>query len=216
MGKTDSITKKKKKSTLKCRCCSKALHDNYHFIYDDEGKKLNIEFLLLDSIGLRTNESDGSTQAICEPCLKQVYQTYEFKQRCLNATTEESGEDEDNVSVDEEPTEEVIEEMLPNICNEEIIDDYEPDAYEALKLGKDPLTLQNDNEYDANSVGNDDLEDNDMFYLEEEYLDDQAVEVGERQTLTEDDRSEINENDIEKRELKIFSEFDYALRCLQQ
>lgn len=54
-------------------------------VYDAAGKERNIEFMLYDYIGKQLSEADGDHQAICDTCLTQLIQCYEFKQKCIQA-----------------------------------------------------------------------------------------------------------------------------------
>lgn len=87
-----TATKKRKRPMLKCKCCQIALTSDYHFIYDDRGIELNIETLLYEAVGIQVSESDGAQQAICDACLQQTIQTYEFKQRCWQANLQNDGD----------------------------------------------------------------------------------------------------------------------------
>lgn len=81
----------------KCKCCGSTISGDFQLIYDDEGKRLNVEFLLFDYVGKKVRESDGGNQAICSDCLKQLVQCYEFKKKCNEAgndSTSTEGESE--------------------------------------------------------------------------------------------------------------------------
>lgn len=80
----------------KCKCCNTAISKSFRFIYDEEGKELNIEFLLFDCVGKKVSEKNGADQAICTKCLLQLQQSYEFKRKCLEATDESDGSDNEN------------------------------------------------------------------------------------------------------------------------
>lgn len=83
----------------KCKCCNSALGAvASHLIFDEAGKQRNIAFLLFDYIGRRVIERDGDRQAVCENCLRQLIQCYEFKQKCMRANADDDSEDD----VDEE------------------------------------------------------------------------------------------------------------------
>lgn len=92
----NSPCKKKKKPINKCKCCNSALGSYYHLIYDENGTNLNIARLLQDSVGISINVADGEDQAICDGCLQQVIQTYNFKQKCLQAADDGDTSDEEN------------------------------------------------------------------------------------------------------------------------
>lgn len=101
MGKTKS-------GKNKCKCCGTSLSRDYQLVYDEEGKRKNIEFLLFDYIGKKLSETDGLDQAICKDCLKQLIQCHEFKRKCLEVNDQSSSEDdsdkncEDNDEVDDQ------------------------------------------------------------------------------------------------------------------
>lgn len=75
----------------KCKCCNTAISKSFRLIYDEEGRELNIEFLLLDCVGKKVSEKNGLDQAICTKCLLQLQQSYDFKKKCL-----EAGDDSDD------------------------------------------------------------------------------------------------------------------------
>lgn len=87
------------KKQRKCKCCNTAISKSFRYIYDEEGKELNIEFLLLDCLGKKVSERNGLDQVICTKCLLQLQQSYEFKKKCLEAADDsevsENNEDED-------------------------------------------------------------------------------------------------------------------------
>lgn len=86
----------------KCKCCGSTLSGDFQLIYDDEGKMLNVEFLLFDYIGRRVSESDGVNQAICRDCLKQLVQCYEFKKKCTEASNDSTSSESESESEEAE------------------------------------------------------------------------------------------------------------------
>lgn len=99
----------RKSKTNKCKCCNSALGAvASHLIFDEAGKRQNIAFLLFDYLGKQVNESDGVQQAVCDSCLRQLIQCYEFKQKCVQANEEDS-DDEDCIE-EEGETNDIIEE----------------------------------------------------------------------------------------------------------
>lgn len=124
----------KKSKANKCKCCNSALGAvASHLIFDDAGKQQNIAFLLYDYIGRRVIESDSDRQAVCENCLKQLVQCYEFKQRCVQATEADS-EDED----------EYDEYQVESNGNSE----EESDAAEIIETPNAPMLVKSETEYD--------------------------------------------------------------------
>lgn len=89
-----STTKSEKPK--KCKCCNTLISKSFRFIYDEEGKELNIEFLLFDCVGKRVSEKNGLDQAICTKCLLQLQQSYEFKKKCLEAADDSDASDSDS------------------------------------------------------------------------------------------------------------------------
>lgn len=87
----------KKSKANKCKCCNSVLGAvASHLIFDDAGKQQNIAFLLFDYIGRRVIESDGDRAAVCDNCLKQLVQCYEFKQKCVQANEVDSEDEDEN------------------------------------------------------------------------------------------------------------------------
>ncbi len=80
----------------KCKCCKTVLSKSFRYIYDEEGRELNIEFLLFDCVGKKVSEKNGLDQAICTKCLLQLQQSYEFKRKCLEAADESDGSDNES------------------------------------------------------------------------------------------------------------------------
>lgn len=105
----------RKSKTNKCKCCNSALGTAAsHLIFDDAGKERNIAFLLFDYIGKKVSESDGDQQAVCDNCLRQLIQCYEFKQKCVQANEDEDSGDDSN---DEMEFNEIIEEESNDMGN---------------------------------------------------------------------------------------------------
>lgn len=124
----------KKSKANKCKCCNSALGAvASHLIFDDAGKEQNIAFLLFDYIGRRVIESDGDRQAVCDNCLKQLLQCYEFKQRCVQANEADSDDEEEN-----------DQNHLESNDNSEV----ESDAAEIIMAPHDPMPAASENQYD--------------------------------------------------------------------
>lgn len=140
----------------KCKCCNTAISKSFRFIYDEEGKELNIEFLLLDCVGKKVSEKNGSDQAICTKCLLQLQQSYEFKRKCLEAADESDVSDNESEFVlgDEsslnsftvdhgEQLTNVIEDPILTLDEQFVIDEtFEERTYDmidssSLKIGDD-------------------------------------------------------------------------------
>lgn len=105
----------RKSKANKCKCCNSALVAvTSHLIFDEVGKQQNIAFLLFDYIGKKVIESDGDQQAVCDNCLKQLIQCYEFKQKCVQANENDSEDDEnefEDYDYDGTDTKSIIEEI---------------------------------------------------------------------------------------------------------
>lgn len=109
------------------------LNDDYHLIYDERGKEQGIETLLQEAIGIHVSESDGLHQAICDACLQQVIQTYEFKQRCLHAADDEapsepSDVDENEYVVEDQLKDDELDDEI-EVWHEELDGDGELETY---------------------------------------------------------------------------------------
>lgn len=170
--KTASPLAKKKRGTVnRCKCCNNVLGKNSHSIYDEKGKAQNIEYLLMDSIGKQTHEQEGLHQAVCDACLKQLIQTYEFKQKCLNAESDISEEEctDDEAELDALDIREHIESENVHIQTDKIQQstlDFDGDKYR-VSTPKAGSQLSQDARYSQNNVMELIEEDN----MEEEYLD---------------------------------------------
>lgn len=80
----------------RCQCCSAALASDFHLIFDAEGKRKNIAFLLFDYIGKKLNENDNVRYAVCDACYRQLIQCHEFKQKCIRANAAIGDDDDDD------------------------------------------------------------------------------------------------------------------------
>lgn len=107
------------KKSKKCKCCNTAISKSFRYIYDEEGRELNIEFLLFDCVGKKVSEKNGLDQAICTKCLLQLQQSYEFKKKCLEAV------DESEESDDAEEADEVYELSCMNVGNVDNCDELD-------------------------------------------------------------------------------------------
>lgn len=117
---------KSKNGKNKCKCCGSLLIENYQLIYDEEGKRQNIELLLFDYIGKKVNENDGSDQAICKDCLKQLVQCYEFKRKCMEANNQlSSSEESENECEHLEENDDTNMEIIEMIDFNDIIEENE-------------------------------------------------------------------------------------------
>lgn len=112
----------RKLKAYKCKCCNSAFGAvAAHLIFDEAGKQQNIAFLLFDYIGKRVVESDGDQQAVCDNCLRQLVQCYEFKRKCVQANVDDS-EDEDDDEEGEVDSNGIIEVDLDDAENIERIE----------------------------------------------------------------------------------------------
>lgn len=152
-------TKKSKEN--RCQCCNKSLTPPYHLVFDDEGKHRNIATLLFDYIGKLLDETDGRRYAVCDPCLQQLIQCNEFKQKCIQAN-EVSSDSEEEL------------ELQPNLS----------DAFDNSSLNGD---LYQDNEYVVNEYQNGkevDADEMNVEYLEDSFEDeneyDQSSQIGKK------------------------------------
>lgn len=111
----------------KCKCCNTAISKSFRFIYDEEGRELNIEFLLLDCVGKKVSDKNGLDQAICTKCLLQLQQSYEFKMKCLEAADESEGSDNENELV---------------LCDVSSLNSFDAENVEqSAEAATDPMTL---------------------------------------------------------------------------
>lgn len=122
----------RKAKANRCKCCNTPLGEiASHLIFDEAGKERNIAFLLFDYIGKKVSESDGGQQAVCDGCLRQLIQCYEFKQKCVQANddSEDDDDDDDDDGSDSESNEdtkfnEIIEEEPERAENESEFDRF--------------------------------------------------------------------------------------------
>lgn len=116
----------RKSKVNKCKCCYSALGVGpSHLIFDEAGKRQNIAFLLFDYIGRTVYESNGDQQAVCDNCLRQLVQSFEFKQRCLRTVGSDDSDDEEEEEIVEEYNETVDDNLTLNEFDQyvEFIDD---------------------------------------------------------------------------------------------
>lgn len=180
--------KKRRIRPSKCKCCNSTLKKDYHLIYGERGKELDIETLLRDAIGIQTSEADGASQIICDSCLEQVIQTYEFKQRCLQAANDESPSDR---SEDEEENneEETINHLTADIelLHDSLIDEDDIlqtalDADDVLDTSDPCEASYSAEDLDEDSVNIAESEEN-FAYVKEEYIvDDNDSRVAHEQS----------------------------------
>lgn len=172
-----SQLKKKKKSIKKCKCCNVALAADFHLIFDEAGSKLNIAQLLHDSIGIRINAEDGDGQAICDGCLQQIIQTYNFKQKCLQAADGDTS-DEEKANQDFDDGVELLEdEYLDDVYSNQ--DNNKSEEEVSFNVTNDNVEYEDlehsDVEYLTETLEDENTED----YVEDEYLDDSQLSNGE-------------------------------------
>lgn len=154
----------KKTKTNKCKCCNSALNDvESHLIFDENGKRLNIAFLLFDYIGKTVDESDGQQQAVCDGCLNQLIHCYEFKQKCVEAIENDSDDEE---AVEEESDCNYLVTIITDDVNDdhdfesdaaafdkydEIIEEYADEIVDncesVVAVATDPTQLENETEF---------------------------------------------------------------------
>lgn len=136
----------KSEKPKKCKCCNTAISKSFRFIYDEEGKELNIEFLLFDCVGKKVSEKNGLDQAICTKCLLQLQQSYEFKRKCLEAADESDGSDNESelvlcdvsslnsVTVDNVEHLTEVEDPIFTLNEEYVIDETFEETYEVIEV----------------------------------------------------------------------------------
>lgn len=173
-----SPLKKKKKSINKCKCCNAALGTDFHLIFDEAGTKLNIAQLLFDSIGVRINVDDGGGQAICDGCLQQVIQTYNFKQKCLQTADDGDTSDEEKPNQDFDNDVELLEdEYLDDVHLNQ--DNIKVDEEMNIDLSNENVEYEDLEHSDVEYLTETLEEENTEDYVDDEYLDDSQLSNGE-------------------------------------
>ncbi|KAJ6641337.1 Zinc finger protein [Pseudolycoriella hygida] len=117
----------KRDKPKKCKCCNTPISKSFRYIYDEEGKELNIEFLLFDCVGKKVHEKNGLDQAICTKCLLQLQQSYEFKKKCLEAADDsEDSSSEIEICEKSSPKSEIF-------TNEEYLTEVDDPMFNVMK-----------------------------------------------------------------------------------
>lgn len=127
----------------KCKCCNTPISKSFRLIYDEEGKELNIEFLLLDCVGKKVSEKNGPDQAICTKCLLQLQQSYDFKKKCL-----EAGDDDDSEASEvSEANEASDNESELILCDVSSLNSFNVDSGERTTVVDDSIMMMMDEEF---------------------------------------------------------------------
>lgn len=161
-----------KSKANKCKCCNSAFGAvASHLIFDEAGKQQNIAILLFDYIGKRVVESDGDQQAVCDNCLRQLVQCYEFKRKCVQANVDDS---EDDDGVDEVDEVDAVDE----------VDEVEEVEYLVVEVEDETDYTYAENAEESLAV---ESEDDDLIAANIEYLD---VEVEDEPNYSDADAAE--------------------------
>lgn len=148
----------KKSKENRCQCCNKCLTAPFHLVFDEAGKHQNIAALLFDYLGKLLKEEDEKKYAVCDHCLQQLIQCYEFKQKCIRANEVSSDEGEMDENREEEAIEQNRQQQLSSASNRDF---YGYNEYMS--------------EYQTTSEGEGeggDADDMNVEYLEESFEDD--------------------------------------------
>lgn len=161
----------RKSKDNRCQCCNKSLIAPFHLVFDEAGKNQNIATLLFDYIGKLLDEKDGRRYAVCSPCLQQLIQCYEFKQKCIRANestmSEDENENEDGDEDEAEAEEEDEQEETNELNEQQSQSDSFDDSIQNEVLYEDWNESQNGSDFDGDDMNVEYLDDS--FEAEIEY-----------------------------------------------